>query len=408
MRNARWSDLLAQRTYARFWSGLSVSSLGDALTRIALPVYALEVTGNPAVLGASFALIQLPWAVLSPLAGVVADRVDRTRLLRLLLLLEAIAVGTVALAAQTAWHFLVLATLVGTFQVMRSPIITASLPELIGADALPKAFSLQAATIQLTDVIGLISGGLLVAVFGPRPVLLLDVVTFVVFILLVPPLPRGHPEKVGRKQGARQMLRAELARGLPFLVRHQHLRGTILAMMFRGATVTACLSLLYPLLQARGMGPDIYGIAAASFGASLFISSLITGHLDQKLPAFVALGVLSAAGGALAIMIGAIPSTVVTVCALVALGLVYAPGNVAVNIELARHAPRDVRGQVVGAAWGAIKASQALGGAVLGLVAAAYFTGLSFMIAGAVLLVTGTLVARVLWHVAPQTGNGQT
>ena len=73
--------LRTNRDYRRLWIGDMASLLGDWLNTIALYTLIRELTGSPVALGLVFIVKTLPFALASPLAGLLADRFDRKRLM---------------------------------------------------------------------------------------------------------------------------------------------------------------------------------------------------------------------------------------------------------------------------------------------------------------------------------------
>jgi MFS transporter, NRE family, putaive nickel resistance protein len=190
-----YRGLLRIPPFLRLWSGASLSFLGDGAARVALPVLAVAITGQPAILGIIFAVQALPWLVVSPLAGLLADLADRRRILRAALVAEALAVAAMTMAS-SGWQLLVLAFLAGALQVIRAPVSAGALPKMVGPH-LPLAFGLVAATVQVTDVVGQALTGLLLLEVSARLILLANAATFLVYALLVPPLPRPGSSLAG-------------------------------------------------------------------------------------------------------------------------------------------------------------------------------------------------------------------
>jgi MFS family permease len=372
-----YRGLLRIPAFVRLWSGASLSFLGDGAARVALPVLALAITGQPAILGIVFAVQALPWLVVSPLAGLLADVADRRRVLRTALVAEALAVAAMTVAS-SGWQLLALAFLAGALQVVRAPASAGALPRMVGPH-LPLAFGLTAATVQVTDVVGQAVTGLLLLEVSARTVLIANAATFIVYAFLVPPLPNAE-----QAEGREPLLR-RLSAGVRTVWGLPELRYHVVVMVLRGITVTASLSLLYALVTERHSGPTGFGLTSAAFAGALVLGSLRAGQLAARGRPAHLLWLTTAVSG-LAMVPLALPLPLPAAAAiLVVVGLLYAPGNVVANSEIARLAPDHLRGQVVSASWALIKSGQVAGGLLAAVTVGHIGAGGTMTLAGVVL-----------------------
>lgn len=379
-----YRGLLGIPPFLRLWSGASLSFLGDGAARVALPVLAVAITGQPAILGIIFAVQALPWLVVSPLAGLIADLADRRRVLRAALLAEALVVAAMTLAS-SGWQLLGLAFLTGALQVVRAPVSAGALPRMVGPH-LPLAFGLIAATVQVTDVVGQAVTGLLLLEISARTVLIANAATFIVYAMLVPPLPNAEPTE------SRESFLRRISAGVRTVWWLPELRYHVMVMVLRGITVTASLSLLYELVIERHSGPAGFGLISAAFAGALVLGSLRAGQLAARGHPARLLWLTTAVSG-LAMLPLAIPLPLPAAAAiLVVVGLLYAPGNVVANSEIARLAPDHMRGQVVSASWALIKSGQVAGGLLAAVAVSHVGAGGAMTIAGAVLAVAMTML----------------
>lgn len=380
-----YRGLLRTRPFLRLWSGSSVSLLGDGAARVALPVLAVAITGQPAILGVIFAVHALPWLVVSPLAGLLADLADRRLVMRAALVAEALAVVAMTMAGN-GWQLLVLAFLAGALQVIRAPLTAGALPRMVGPH-LPLAFGLTAATVQVSDVVGQALTGVLLLEVSARTILLANAATFLIYALLVPRLPNAEPTAWQEPFARRLSAGVRTAWSLPELRYH------LLVMVLRGITVTASLSLLYALVTERDSGPTEFGLTSAAFAGALVVGSLRAGQLATRGSPLRLLWVTTSASG-LAMLPLVLPLPLpVAAAILVVVGLLYAPGNVVANAEIARLAPDHLRGQVVSASWALIKSGQVLGGLLAAALVGAIGAGGAMALAG-VVLTAGMAVLR--------------
>src|SRR5262249_20358798 len=108
-------SLWRNRDYMLLWSGQVVSTLGNAISGIALPLLVLAVTGSAEVAGIAAALFSLPYVLFSLLAGALVDRWDRKRVMILCDIGRALLMGSIPLAvafnALTTWQIYIVALL---------------------------------------------------------------------------------------------------------------------------------------------------------------------------------------------------------------------------------------------------------------------------------------------------------
>jgi MFS family permease len=198
---------LRVKDFRRLWLAGLVSDTGDWLLLVSLPILVFQLTGS--TLGTAYAfLIELaPFVLLSPLAGMLADRLDR----RWMLIAVSLAQGA-ALVPLLFWPRLpVIYAVIAVEAALASlfdPAKNALLPTLVGPDELMSANSLVGLNQNLGRLIGGPLGGLLLAAGDLRAIVAADAASFLLAVLLIVPLrpstavrpagpatggPTGHP-----------------------------------------------------------------------------------------------------------------------------------------------------------------------------------------------------------------------
>lgn len=137
--------LRADRQFRRYWLARVVSLAGSAATYVALPVIVYRLTRSPLVTGLVAALEAVPYLCFGLVAGAVADRIDRRRLMVGADLVSATVIGSVPVAAAghvlTATHILVVAALAATAFVFFDAANFGALPTLVGTARITAANS---------------------------------------------------------------------------------------------------------------------------------------------------------------------------------------------------------------------------------------------------------------------------
>ncbi len=215
--SAGYLELLrGNRDYRRLWVGDMASLLGDWFNTIALYTLIRQLTGSPVALGLVFIVKTLPFALASPLAGLLADRFDRKRLMIGADLARAVVVLgflTVDRAAELPllYGLIALQMMIGA---VFTPARSASLPNITTPRELLTANALSAATWSVLLAVGAALGGFATEGLGTDTVFLLDSASYLVsaaFIagVRIPPLeapderPTDRPGAVALHIGRR-------------------------------------------------------------------------------------------------------------------------------------------------------------------------------------------------------------
>ena len=178
-RHRRWRYLLVS---------FGVSATGDFLYAVALTVYLLERTGSVTWVAVAAVGRLVPYAVLGPLGGVIADRYDRRLVMIVFDLVRAGCMAAMALVAAVdgpAWVVVVMAVGSAAASTPYRPAVAAATPHVVGEDDLAAANAVEGVVGQLSLFVGPALGALLLAVTSPATSFLVNALTFVVSAALV-------------------------------------------------------------------------------------------------------------------------------------------------------------------------------------------------------------------------------
>jgi len=200
------------RDFRLLWFGACTSSIGTWMQIVAQSWLVLSISGSPFLLGLDSFLGQIPILLFSLIGGVIADRIDRRRVLLgsqyvqmtcafLLSLLLALKIVKV-------WHILGLSFMVGCAQAFGGPAYQALVPMLVEREDLPNAIALNSIQFNLARVIGPMLGGMALVQLGAAWCFALNGLSFVAVIislllLTVKFLPQSTGESIltGVRQG---------------------------------------------------------------------------------------------------------------------------------------------------------------------------------------------------------------
>ena len=372
-----------------------IGSTGGFLQTTAQGWLVLELTDSPAALGLVFALQALPILVLSAVAGVIADRVDRRRLLVATQLFSAVLALALAVLTTTGviafWHVAVLAVLAGTATAIQTPAYQAIVASLVPREAIGSAVALNSAQFNLSRILGpaiagavIAAGGLQLAFWGNA--IALCIVALILWRLRVPHRPASD-------RGEASMW-ANLVDGIRY-VRSRR----VIAVLVLLAGVPAMFLLNY-LVLLPVFARDVLEIGAPGLG-------LLSGGIGVgALAGALALAVLRPAGGSgrillTGLLVGSAAEVVFAVSRFVPLSVValavlggcqvayYATSNTLLQILV----PARLRGRVMSlyilTSWGLIP----VGNVFAGFVAERSSATVALVIGGIVTLAVALTVA---------------
>ncbi|MDA8716180.1 MFS transporter [Candidatus Poseidoniales archaeon] len=178
------------RTYRRFWLAAFVSMFGEWFNTIALFVIILKYTDSELLLGILMAVRMGSFALMQPLFGLLADRVNRKKLMIITNLFQiglALAFLGVNGPEDMWWMF----TVSGIMMALHGLYVTAeraALPNIVSKEELATANALDSATWSTALCLGAFSGGLVVSSFGEDVAFIIDSITFLFGTLMLIPL----------------------------------------------------------------------------------------------------------------------------------------------------------------------------------------------------------------------------
>jgi MFS family permease len=364
--------------FPRYAAGRVLSSLGRAVSLVALPVLVYAESGSPVLTGLVAAAESLPYLVLGLFAGAMVDRRDARRMLAGACVVSGLAMLTVPLAQAigvlSVAHVLVVAFSVGTALVFADAAAFGVLPRLVGRDHVGLA---TARLSSIDTIIGIavpgVAGVLLVVVSAPYLVGIDGVLALMAAATLLG-LPWRHRSSEPVEEGPPASLLHDIREGLGYIWRHPVIGPlTFLGFgnSFTGGAVAGLL--VVAAVQRLGMTQDDgrIGLLYAASGAGAFLGSLVIYRLQK----FVPVGVITLLGYAgvtvLTLVLGATTNWWVFLAVLFAGGVVSV--MVILNGVMVRQtiAPMRLQARINTTArviaWGGSPLGAAAGGALAGM-----------------------------------------
>ena len=180
------SPLARNRDFRLLFSAQVISLLGSGVTTVGLALFAHKLVGGSAalVIGNALMLRILAFLLFSQPAGVLADRLDRKRML---ILADLVRFGLLALFpfVQSVWQVYVMIFLINAATAFFTPIYDSTIPEVAGREHYVKALSLSRVAVDMEAMMAPALAGLLVALLGLRWLFWFDAATYLVSAVLV-------------------------------------------------------------------------------------------------------------------------------------------------------------------------------------------------------------------------------
>lgn len=336
------------RDFRLFWSGQLVSLVGTWMQSVGQVWIVLELTGSPFKLGVISALQFGPMLFFSLLAGALADRVRKRRLLLLTqgaLMLQALALAALDWTGQIQfWHVAVLAAFYGVANTLDLPARQSFVGELVGKGDLMNAIALNATVFNGARVVGPAVAGLLIARYGVAPAFLLNGLSFLgVLVALAAIRNEGAP-----RPRAAATLGQEILQGVRYAAATP-LIGLILGLLLVVSLFVLNFNVLVPLVARDVLheGARGFGLLMASLGLGAVAGALALAAMTRARPplALIVAAALVTAGGLLGL--GAVRHFWVAAAALAVMGFAQIFFMASCNTTVQVTAPDHLRGRVM-------------------------------------------------------------
>ncbi|MBI4497129.1 MAG: MFS transporter [Chloroflexi bacterium] len=391
----RMFSALRHRNYRLYWIGMLVAIIGWQIQFVAQGWLVYDLTRDPAMLGLVGMAQAVPTILLNLFGGVVADRVDRRKLLiftqsvtGLLMLVLTLLVATELVQV---WHILAIAFLIGAVWAFDQPTRMALVPHLVARDDLMNAVAMGSIVWQGSRVVGPSLAGVLIATVGMAACFLLTTLGMLVMVgaLIAVRVPKVlAPAATGNAV-------AELFEGVRYVLT-QPLFLTLIGMTFFNSLFGMSYVILMPALarDVLGVGSEGYGFLMGAGGVGAVMGTLVVAALGNfRRKGWLILGG-AAAFGAFILLFS------LSRWYLLSLGLLFLMGGVqalymtTMQTALQTLVPDALRGRVMGLyslTWSLMPLGGMVGGAVAVLAGTPFAVGLG----GSFVLVMALAMVRV-------------
>ena len=274
---ARFSNLnaitaaLKQRNFAWYFAGSSIGLIGIWGQRLTISWLAWEFTRSGFWLGVVVAADLLPTIFFAPIAGVVADRVNRHRMMfvtQFLGMLQALTLAALAFSGLLdIWCLVGLTMFIGIVWAFNTAARLSMVPNLLEPQHVPSAVAMDSAIFNLARFIGPMVAGYLIAGVGAGPTFLINGITFAVFLVCL-----LQARMIRDERGARSTANifVQVTEGIRYAVKHPGIRPVLILIIALAIGIKPTLELLAGVTDTvYNLGPTGLGnlMAASAVGA---------------------------------------------------------------------------------------------------------------------------------------------
>ena len=277
------------RNYTLVVIGQIISLVANNILHFALSLYILDLTGSGVMFGTITAVSMLPVVLLMPFGGMLADRVNRKKIMVamdlftgfIILLAYLPLFGSAPLPAIAA-----LLIVLSVIEAFYTPCVQASIPVLQEPDNLVKANALVNQIGMAANIVGAILGGILYGFLGIKPIVLFSVIFFIASAIMELFIVIPHIKPESSAKGFLGIVKADFKESIRFVTTEQRnilkLIPTIAVINF---SVSAMLTVGTPyiLRVLLGMSSEFYGFGMGLISAAGILGGIIAVLLSKKL-----------------------------------------------------------------------------------------------------------------------------
>jgi predicted MFS family arabinose efflux permease len=384
--NGSGDSLLRNVRFLQLWVGQGISFVGDAVSMIALVILVVQITGSASAVGGALVARLLP-TLASPLAGVLADRLDR----RVVLVASDLARAVLVLGMVFTRDLAViygLVFLMGLARTLFNPTIRAAFPSVVGGGDLTRANALINGTFSVSETVGPAVGGVLVATVGVNAAFVLDSATYLISAVFLSRIALPRPQNDG-DGGFGQELREGFGYLAGARVPLVIVVGTFLTVLAINMTIPAEVFLAKGTFEAGDAG---YGLLVGLYGGGMILGSGLIVALGDRVNLmrffFLGIGI-----SVLALLVtGLSPTFVFALSAITVVGFASGLDSVTTDTILQKRVPDAFLGRVFSVRFLAFSVGEVLAYPVGGAIVDAYGVRFTYLLAGVATAMAGLLL----------------
>ncbi len=284
-RLARPFRALSYRDYRLLWLGAFTSTTGTWMQTVAQSWLVFSLTGSAFLLGVDGFLAAAPMLLFSLFGGVLADRIEKRRVMLVSQILQmtfAFALAAlVALGRVEVWHVFVLSFLTGTAQAFSGPAYVSLLPALVRKEDVPNAVALNSMQFNLARVVGPVIAGFAFVALGAAACFALNGLSFVAVIIALLMMSTGS--LAATPASVRPSVLQEMRDGFAFVASNRPL-GQLCLLGFVGTFLGGPIVTMLPVVarDVFAQGPRTYSLLLAAYGIGSVAGAVVTATASES------------------------------------------------------------------------------------------------------------------------------
>lgn len=272
--------------------GQIISLFGSSIQRFALSLYLLDLTGSAGIFASILAISMIPVVLIAPVAGILADRGNKKRLMVILDVISGVLlIGYVVLKGQGGNQTVIIAVLMlllSTISTIYQPVVNTCIPILVNENHLVRANAIIQQVASLSNFLGPIIAGVLYGAFGITGVVVINMVSFlfsagIELLLDIPEVDksqvdRSELEGVIEKESLTQIFKQDMKESFHYLrFENKIIFRMLLFSGFYNLFLVPVFSVVAPYLIkiTFGLSDEIYGMAEGCIALGMIFGGLI-------------------------------------------------------------------------------------------------------------------------------------
>lgn len=359
---ASFATLLREPNMRRLWIAQGFSGAGESLATVAMPLLVYQLTESARLVGFIALVLILPRVLLAPITGLLADRLDRRRLMIGSDVWRLVFAALVPFATEM-WQLALLAIGLAMGNATARPAELATVPSVAGRHRLVAALSLVQVTTAVIRIVGPAVGAAIISALGAGPVFWVQALCYVgsilaLRLLVVPALMRPVDPDAVEGRSVLETAKAEMWSGIRAVKAIPIVRGVTatesLWALVPGAMIVAGVVYTQETLDLGDRAEAAFALLTTSMAAGAVFGALVASRVERRIgrPMLLAIGYT----GPFFMVTGFFsPAMPIMYAAWFGLGFADAWAVISFQSYLAEVVPEHLRGRVF-AAWGAIVA----------------------------------------------------
>ena len=340
---------LRNRDYRFLWTGNLFNNGANWLQQLTVGWLVWDLSASPFLVGAVGGFRAVPFLVIGPIAGVLADRLDRRKLVivsQTMLASAALAFAFVVWSGRVEiWHAFLYIAISGIAHSVLQPVRSALVANTVPREDLANAFALHAMTITSSRLVWPAIGGYLVGMFGFTVNFFVESFLYVTLAVMVIPMRTPYREDTPRSRHSSPF--SDLADGIKYVARDKPILQLIVMSFIPNFLLQPCIYLLPVFVgDVLKRGPEILGTLLSINGGFGFAATVVIATFGYVLgkgkTSLIALVLASIAG----IMLGQSQWLALTIAAVSLMGYGMSSFRTANMTLVQLLAPDDLRGRI--------------------------------------------------------------